>query len=253
MTTKFKLTLLALIFHFAIVQASDVAPNSPGLAGAAEPSGPPVSGTVLEVKDVDSFSYLRLRTGKSETWAAVTRSAFKVGDAVRLEQTLIVNNFESKSLKRTFPTLVFGKVAMAGAKPATAPVSPDAAPDQLPAGHPVPAAAAVVEELKVSKAVGTNARTVAEILSKASELKDKPVLVHARVVKFNGGILGRNWVHMRDGSGLAAQGTHDLVATTADVVKAGDIVTVHGLVHTDRDFGAGYAFRVILEEATLRH
>ena len=40
-----------------------------------------------------------------------------------------------------------------------------------------------------------NARTVAEILTKTAELKDKPVVVSGKVVKYNPGIMGKNWIH----------------------------------------------------------
>ena len=252
MTKKHLLAVLALACHAAMAVAADVAPNPAGVASAAQAVGPPVTGVVLEVKDVDSFTYLRLRTPTGETWAAVTRSPFRNGDSVRLEQTLIVDNFESKSLKRTFPTIVFGKVVMAAGKPVAALPIQAAAPGQLPPGHPPLAQAPAVQDVKVPKAVGANARTVAEILTNGADLKDKPVLVRGKVVKFNGGIMGRNWIHLRDGSGQASDNTHDLVITTGEAAKLGELLTVKGVVHTDRDFGAGYAFRVMVEDASLQ-
>ena len=83
-------------------------------------------------------------------------------------------------------------------------------------------------------------------------LKDKPVLVRGKVVKYNAGIMGKNWVHLRDGSGSAADNTNDVLVTTANQAKVGDVVTVKGIVHTNKDFGAGYAYKVLIEEATLQ-
>jgi hypothetical protein len=93
---------------------------------------------------------------------------------------------------------------------------------------------------------------VAEIVSKGGELKDKPVLVRGKVVKYNPGIMGRNWVHLRDGSGSAADGSHDVLVTTKDQAQVGDVVSVQGLVRVNKDFGAGYAYKVMIEEATLK-
>src|SRR6185295_16120044 len=96
------------------------------------------------------------------------------------------------------------------------------------------------------------ARTVAEIMTQGARLKDKPVLVRGKVVRYNPGIMGRNWIHLRDGSGSAADGTNDVLVTSLNEVKVGEIVTMHGIVRTDRDFGAGYSYKVLVEEAALQ-
>ena len=72
------------------------------------------------------------------------------------------------------------------------------------------------------------------------------------MVKFNGGIIGKNWLHLRDGTGSAADGSNDILVTSNDVARVGDIVTVKGTVRTDKDFGAGYAYEVLIEEATVQ-
>ena len=96
------------------------------------------------------------------------------------------------------------------------------------------------------------ARTVAEVMAKPAALKDKPVQVRGKVVKFNAGIMGKNWIHLRDGTGSAADGTDDLLVTTAGSAKLGDVLTVSGVVHTDKDFGSGYSYKVLIEDATLQ-
>jgi hypothetical protein len=72
------------------------------------------------------------------------------------------------------------------------------------------------------------------------------------VVKVNLGIMGKNWVHLQDGSGSAKDGTHDILVTTADTATVGDIVTARGIVHTDVNLGSGYAYAVLIEEASVR-
>jgi DNA/RNA endonuclease YhcR with UshA esterase domain len=120
------------------------------------------------------------------------------------------------------------------------------------AAHSGVAKAADAGDIHVPKAVGANARTVAEIIAKGAELKNKPVLVRGKVVKYNAQIMGKNWIHLRDGSGSAADNTNDVLVTTTSQAKAGDVVTVKGIVHTDKDFGSGYAYKVLIEEATLQ-
>lgn len=118
-------------------------------------------------------------------------------------------------------------------------------------GHGSVAKPADTGKISVPKAVGENARTVSEIVTKSTELKDKPVLVRGKVVKYNSGIMGKNWVHLQDGTGSSADNTHDVIVTTDNETKVGDIVTAKGIVRTDKDFGSGYSYKVLVEEATL--
>lgn len=111
---------------------------------------------------------------------------------------------------------------------------------------------AEVKDVKVAKATGPDARTVEEIVSGAAKLKGKPVVVRGTVVRFTSGVLGKNWVHLQDGSGSASQNTHDVLVTTQDEAKIGDVVLVKGTVRTDLDLGSGYSYKVVVEEAKLQ-
>jgi len=66
------------------------------------------------------------------------------------------------------------------------------------------------------------------------------------------GVLGKNWVHLQDGSGSADKGTHDIVVTTTDEAAIGQVVNASGTVRTDVDIGSGYKYAVLVEEAKLR-
>ena len=118
--------------------------------------------------------------------------------------------------------------------------------------HPGVAKAVDVGDVKVPKASGPEARTVAEIVTTRTALKGKTVLVRGKVVKYTPEVLGKNWVHLRDGSGSAADNTHDVLVTTKDQAKIGDVVVARGVVHTDRELGSGYSYKVLIEEATLQ-
>ena len=112
-------------------------------------------------------------------------------------------------------------------------------------------APAASEPIKVEKAKGADAYTVSETYEMAGKLDKKTVVVQGKVVKVSKGIMGKNWVHLRDGSGDPGKGTNNLVVTTQDVPKVGDVVTAKGTLYKDKDFGAGYLYKVIVEEATL--
>jgi hypothetical protein len=109
-----------------------------------------------------------------------------------------------------------------------------------------------VTDVKVPKATGADARTVAEIVGKSGELKNKTVVVRGKVVKFTPGVMGKNWVHIRDGSGSAADGSNDVTVTTKDETAVGDVVLVKGVVNTDVDLGSGYAYKVLIQEASVK-
>jgi DNA/RNA endonuclease YhcR with UshA esterase domain len=116
--------------------------------------------------------------------------------------------------------------------------------------HGTPAATQPVA--KIAKATGPDARTVAEVVGGAPANKDKTVAVKGQVVKVTAGVLGKNWIHLQDGSGTAAKGTHDLVVTTTEEAKPGEVVTVKGTVKTDVDIGSGYKYPVLVADAKLK-
>jgi hypothetical protein len=218
---------------------------------AGDAPGATVRGQVLEVKDVDAYTYLRLKTKDGEQWAAVNKAPVKQGADVTIENAAVMKNFESKTLKRKFDTIVFGSLAGAAPTPVAAAGAPPAGAKDLGAMHSGMAKAVDVGDVKVAKASGADARTVAEIVGKRGDLKNKPVVVRAKVVKFTPGILGKNWIHVRDGTGTEADGTNDVVVTSQAETRVGDVVLVKGIVRTDVDLGSGYAYKVLVEDATL--
>jgi hypothetical protein len=137
----------------------------------------------------------------------------------------------------------------------TSAAAPEAAPAAQPASppmaepHPMPAAPTEAVDLTgIAKADG--GKTVAEVFAEKDQLAGQPVLIRGKVVKTNPAIMGKNWLHVRDGSG--AEGTNDLTVTTAGAVPGvGDTVLVKGLVSRNRDLGMGYVYDVIVEDAEV--
>lgn len=109
-----------------------------------------------------------------------------------------------------------------------------------------------VDKTPVEKAKGPDSYTIAEIHKNGADLDRKKVVVRGRVTKVSKGIMKRNWVHLYDGTGEASNGTNDLVATSQENPSVGDVVTASGILCKDKDFGAGYKYSVIVEDATLK-
>lgn len=100
-------------------------------------------------------------------------------------------------------------------------------------------------------AAEANLKTVAAIYKDKTALAGKTISAQGKVVKVNNGIMGRNFVHVQDGSGDAKAGTNNLVVTSKQTAAVGDQVTISGLVVINRDFGSGYSYPLLIEEATV--
>jgi hypothetical protein len=210
---------------------------------------PALKGEVLEVQNVPGYTYLRLKTATGETWAAVTTAGVKTGAPSSSSTPSTMQNFQSKVLNRQFDRIVFGMHWMtARPRRSTCRARRSDAPGMQMRRWP-PAAALVA---KLAKASGPEGRSVAEVVQGRSTLKDKTVLVRGQVVKVNAGIMGKNWLHLQDGSGTAQEGSNDVLVTTTELAKVGDVVQVRGTVRTDVNVGPGYQYAVLIEGASLR-
>jgi len=209
-----------------------------------------VEGKVLEVLNVEGFTYLRLDTQQGEVWAAVIKGQITKGSMVTLDNVSVMNNFESKALKRKFDQILFGNLVETNRgveKPSALGSSFNVTPPRMPAPK-----LDVISAAPIAKATGANAKTVAEVVTNGSKLKGKTVVVRGRVAKYNADIMGKNWVHLQDGSGSEADGSNDILVTTTSTTNVGAVVTATGIVQTDKDFTAGYAYKVLIEDAKLK-
>lgn len=233
------------------------------VARTADPGA--IRGTVAEKIDAGQYSYLKLRTPGGEVWTAVLKTDKKVGDEAAVVNANWMENFKSTTLNRTWPRVAFG--SLEDSAPAQAAGQTPAGPSSTGAGagmfarqaagkaavtpeHPAPGTPAEIGSVKVSKASGPQGRTVDDVRAHKAALKDKQVSVHGKIVKATNGVMGKNWLHVRDGSGPG--GTADLTVASQDTARVGDTVLVTGVVHLDRDLGAGYLYDVLVEDARVQ-
>lgn len=210
----------------------------------ASAEAPLLSGKVVETMNAGGYTYVLLEKKGKKTWAAVPAMPVKVGQELAFDAGVEMKNFSSKTLGRTFESIYFcnGPVDASQQGGMTA-----AAPMQTSASPAVPA-----EKISVKKAEGKNAYTVSEVYAKKDSLHEKPAVIRGKVVKVASGIMGMNWIHLQDGTGDAAKGTNDLVATSSETAAIGDVVTAKGTVYKDKDFGSGYKYAVIMEQTSFR-
>lgn len=210
--------------------AAAATPTATPAAVSPAPAGG-LTGKVVETFNGGGYTYLRIATDSGDRWAAVRETKVATGDTVTVDAELTMEKFESKTLNRTFDKIVFGSIA----GPAAASGLSASASQHMQ----VPAA----ESVQIEKVAG--GKSVSEVRAEKNALNGKEVVVRGKVVKFLAGIMGRNWMHIQDGTG-------DLTVTTAEKVNVGDIVTVKGTLAADKDFGAGYRYEVILEGAKVQ-
>ncbi len=253
--------LFQLAAHPAGICASD--PSSPGhaLAGGG-------SGKVIETMNAGGYTYLLVDTGKEERWVAIPESTVNKGETVEYSAGMVMQDFHSKTLNRTFASIVFSpglekkesgpQQASAAGAPAddtsfSAAVEAEKGAKQPPMSASGGSLGAIVpfSEIKVDKADGPNGHTIKEIFDRSKELNGETVRIRGQVMKVNTGIMGRNWVHLQDGSGDPMNNTHDLVVTTAETPGQGESVTFEGKLTADKDFGAGYSYSAIVEDAKI--
>lgn len=203
----------------------------------------PHKGKVLQTINSGGYTYIELRKKSGDKiWLAVPATEIAVGSQQTFNPGMVMQGFESKTLKRTFDQIVFTELAtgatagkgdkkISGKSPGSGgTVSPDV-------------------KVKVKKATGNNAYTVSELYKNKAKLNKKKIVVRGKVVKVSSNIMGKNWVHLRDGSGSHAKGDFNLVVTSKSIPAEGEVVLVNGTLYKNKDFGGGYKYEVIVEDA----
>ncbi|WP_375753840.1 OB-fold nucleic acid binding domain-containing protein [Vibrio sp. HN007] len=193
------------------------------------------TGKVLEVINAGGYSYVLLDKGSEQAWFAGPQSPITVGQEVTIsEPGIAMKGFHSKSLNRDFEVVYFVNSFGGG----------------MASPQPTISEPSVAEKVEVAALIG--GVTVEDVFTQKDQLSNKEVSIRAKVVKFSPQIMGKNWVHIQDGTGSAKMASNDLTVTTAETARVGDTVIITGKVTLDKDFGFGYKYDVMLEEARIK-
>jgi hypothetical protein len=207
-----------------------------------------IRGTVLETMNAGGYTYVLMDMGEEQRWVAGQEIAVQVGDVVQSTQGMPMANFESKSLNRTFDMVYF----VDRLENMSVVVMPEGHPDiPLPEGHMSTDGAVEAVSADVSVAELKEGQDIAWVYANKDTLAGQQVSLRGQVVKYNDGILGWNFIHIQDGSGDAADGSNDLTVTSNDITAVGETVVLTGTIILNKDFGAGYSFPVIMEDASI--
>ena len=239
-------------------QVSVQTPSDPQLAA--------FRGKVVEKQDASIYTYIRLDDGAGKKiWAAVPKTQLEIGEEIALKGGSVMTNFNSKTLNRTFESIIFASGLVRGSDNLTVQtaegangsssgaVQSEVAPHGMNSQSSGGSTRAIVSftGVKVDKSTAQNGYTVGELFSKGVDLKDRKVTVKGRVVKISPNIMGKNWLHIQDGTGDPTANTHDLVVTSAAMVEKDTIVSLEGVLAAGKDFGSGYRYDVLIEDAVV--
>ncbi len=209
---------------------------------------------VKEVEQVGGYTYLLVKGKGPEYWVAVSAMEAAPGETYYYQGGMLMEDFHSNELDRDFESVVFLDAIYPGTPPNSdmeSGVAQEMDFDQpLPANGQgdTPGSRAVEEKARIEVEAAEGAVTIAELYANPSEYEGKQVKVTGMVTKFNPQIMDRNWVHLQDGTEY--DGKFDLTATSAEYFETGNTITLEGVLALNRDFGYGYNYELLLENAT---
>ena len=191
--------------------------------------------TVEDFINTSNYTYIQVKENDKDYWIAVTKMDVKKGQTLYFSKSMEMKDFHSTELNKTFDSVLFvdGIATSKG---------------QADQGFKHPEINQDAKE-NVSVTAYPGGKTVKDIFADKASLSGKVVKIRGKVTKVNEGIMDRNWIHIQDGT--SSNGEYDLLVTTKESAKVGDIVSFEGQVVTNKDFGAGYKYVVILEDATI--
>ena len=191
---------------------------------------------VTEIIEAGGYNYLQVSENKNDYWIAVPSMEIEVGETVYFSKFMVMEEFNSPTIDRTFDEILFVEDARK---------SPT--PEEMKNIH---SGATATGKQAINIQPLSDGMSIQQIYSQKSSLSGDVVKVKGQVVKFNKQIMKRNWIHIQDGTG--DDNEFDLVITCDDDVQVGDVIIAQGTITVDKDFGAGYFFPVIMENAEIK-
>ena len=195
---------------------------------------------VDEVLQAGSYTYLHVNERGMEKWLSVPSMIASAGDTYYYVGGLVMENFESKDLNRTFESVLFLEQVYS--------TPPQPQTQETASGSPH-TGAVEAEKMNFSVETAEGGITIAELFSDKKAYDGKTVRIRGAVTKFNPAIMDKNWIHLQDGTDH--DGIFDLTVTSGQMVEPGATITVEGKISLDKDFGFGYFYEVIMEDAEI--
>ena len=196
---------------------------------------------IKEVIQGASYSFLLVTENNQDYWMAVGKTDAEIEDVVYYENALLMNNFKSKELDRVFEAIFFVE-NISESPQISKPIPIDTLHIKREREHEL------MEKISIKPAAG--GITIGELYKNRAIYANKKIIIRGQVVKINKNIMDKNWVHLKDGTSNAEKS--DLTFTTLAEFKVGDTVILEGTVSLNKEYGAGYVYPLIVENAILK-
>jgi hypothetical protein len=204
---------------------------------------------VAEVIQGSTYTYLKVKENGNEKWVAVTRQDAAAGDVFYYDQELQMNNFHSKEIDRTFEIIYFvNNISKTPLGTENSGAMGDMGGMMGGAKHTGKVSTQQNSSIHLEKKAGEI--TIANIFASRADYSGKEVEIRGIVVKVNPEVMGKNWIHIQDGT--SDSGNFDLTVTSNDLAEVNDEITVKGKIVLNKDFGYGYSYEVIMEDASVK-
>ena len=228
-----------IIFAFSLLALISCGKKDKEYRSISNPNEPK-SVIVEDAVNAGGYSYLLVKEGDESYWIAVANDEFEKGETLYFTSFMEMKDFKSKELDKTFESILF--VDQVSREPGD--LNPKSQSSDQASPHRQNRMDVLIDSIKITPAQG--GISIAELYGNAEKYKDKQVVLRGQIVKINRDIMDRNWVHIMDGTRVDRS---DLTFTTTEDFQLGDTITIRGKVALDKDFGAGYVYPLIVEEA----
>jgi len=194
---------------------------------------------VKAIEQVPNYTYLLVKGKGPAYWIAVSSTEIQIGESITYQGGMLMENFHSKELNRTFEKVIFLE---------------DLVENQAPSNTDKMLGTSQGSEVKTDRletSIEAEAGTVSieELFADPGAYEGKTIRIKGEIAKFNPNIMERNWIHLQDGTDF--EGKFDLTVTSQEGFVVGQVLTLEGIIALNRDFGYGYSYEILLEKATL--
>jgi hypothetical protein len=196
---------------------------------------------IAELINGGDYLYLNVNEEGQSYWMAIPDREVTKGETYYYEGGMLMKDFESEYLSRTFDKIIFAD----GIRSTEKALPPRKL--ELPEQHPDISKKDKTTEINIDKPIG--GVSLGELIENKEKFSGKTVKVSGKVTKINNSILDKNWIHISDGT--AFEDKKSVTVTSQEFVKIGDTVTFEAKLTLKKDFGYGYVYDILLEDGQL--
>ena len=195
---------------------------------------------ILEVVPTAKYAYIRVKEDSENYWVASSPGNFVTGKEYVFNEAVVKYDFKSPSLDRVFDSIYL-----------VTKIVPLARKDELKRLRFNPHAKSGDENEETSQKQNSEIQiqqlTLTELLNDPQRFEGELIEISGLCTKVNTNIMDRNWIHLKADEDAA----EELVATSKEAPAVGETIVLHAIVRLNKDFGAGYVYPILLEEAIM--